>query len=69
MRRFNFVRHTDVSGVSGVGTVAEGIEFHDGQVVMSWFGRLHTMVVAPNIAAIIEIHGHGGASEVVWLDD
>lgn len=67
MRTFKLVRKEDVSGVSGTGEVAEGVEFHDGQVVMSWFGRHHTIEVAPSIETVIAIHGHEGRTEVKWL--
>ena len=66
MKTFKLRRLEDVSGVSGTGIVAEGVEFHDGQVVMSWLGVHHTMVVAPNIQEIERIHGHGGKSVVEW---
>ena len=68
MRTFYLNRKEDISGVSGCGRIAEGIEFHDKQCVLSWFGRLHTIEVAPNIEAIIEIHGHHGSTEVVFGD-
>jgi hypothetical protein len=68
MRRFHLVRNKDISGVSGTGVVAEGIEFHDGQIAMSWFGQFHTLVVAPNEETVIKIHGHEGATEIKWLD-
>jgi len=66
MRTFKLIRNEDVSGVSGTGVVAEGVEFHDGQVTMSWFGRHHTIEVAPNITDVEEIHGHDGRTKVVW---
>lgn len=68
MRFFHLVRNEDVSGVSGLGKVAEGVVFHDGQVTMSWFGRFHTIEVAPNIEAVEAIHGHSGKTKVVWID-
>jgi len=68
MRRFHLVRSEDVSGVSGTGVVAEGVQFHDGQCVESWFGRLHTIEVAPSVETLLAIHGHDGKTEVVWLD-
>lgn len=68
MRRFHIVRQKDVSGVSGTGHVAEGIQFHDGQAVISWFGRFHSVAVYPNIEGIIAIHGHDGSTTVEWLD-
>ena len=66
MRTFRLIRTEDVSGVSGTGRVAEGVEFHDGQVVMSWFGRHHTIEVSPSIETTMAIHGHDGKTKVVW---
>ena len=66
MKTFKLVRKEDISGVSGTGTVAEGVEFHDGQVVMSWFGQYHTLEIAPSIESVIAIHGHNGATEVIY---
>lgn len=68
MTRFHLVRTEDVSGVSGTGVVAEGIIFHDGQVALSWFGQHHTLVVAPDIDTVIQIHGHGGRTHIEYLD-
>jgi hypothetical protein len=36
MRAFTMVRRFDASGVSGVGTVLEGIQFSTGTVVVHW---------------------------------
>lgn len=36
MRTFVLRRNEDISGVSGVGIVAEGIEFSDGVVALRW---------------------------------
>ena len=69
MRRFQLDRVTDVSGVSGTGIVADGIQFHDGQVVVSWFGQHHCVSIWPAIEDVIAIHGHEGATKVVWLDE
>ena len=66
MKTFKLVRTVDVSGVSGTGEVAEGVELHDGQCVLSWFGQYHTLEVSPNIESIIAIHGHNGATKVVF---
>lgn len=64
MRYFHLVRKEDVSGVSGTGKVAEGIEFHDGQVVLSWYGVHHTIEVLPSIDTLLAIHGHDGRTVV-----
>jgi len=67
-RTFKIIRLKDISGVSGVGIVAEGCVFHDGQTVLSWYGRHHTIEVAPDVADVIAIHGHGGSTRLVWDD-
>lgn len=66
MRTFRLIRNKDISGVSGTGEVAEGVEFHDGQCVLSWFGQHHTIEVCPCMHDVVAIHGHGGATEVVF---
>ena len=66
MKTFKLVRTVDLSGVSGIGRVAEGVEFHDGKVVLSWLGKFHTIEIVPNIKTVLLIHGHQGTTEVVW---
>ena len=68
MQAFKLVRKQDISGVSGTGEVAEGVIFHDGQTVLSWRGRHHTIEVCPSLNDVIDIHGHQGATEVVFED-
>ncbi len=66
METFRLVRTEDVSGVSGTGIVAEGVRFHDGQCVLSWFGSFHTVEICPNIEQLMAIHGHHGKTKVQW---
>ncbi len=68
MRTFKLVRTKDVSGVSGTGDVAEGVELHDGQTILSWFGQHHSIEVHPSIDSIWAIHGHEGLT-IVKFDD
>lgn len=68
MRRFVMHRDKDHSGVSGVGNVAEGVEFDDGQVVICWLSKYHSIGVFDNILCLTKIHGHEGSTKVVWLD-
>lgn len=63
------VRDTDVTGVSGVGTVVWGIQFPDGTCAYRWNSRYRTTTVADCIDDVEKIHGHGGATSVVWLDN
>lgn len=69
MRRFVLERDRDDTGISGTGTVAEGIEFSDGTVALRWLvGDHRSTVVWANIADVEAIHGHTGATRVVWAD-
>lgn len=68
-KTFRLIRTEDVSGVSGVGEVAEGVVFHDGQTILSWFGKFHSINVSPNIEEVAGIHGHGGRTKIVWDDE
>jgi hypothetical protein len=69
-RRFELHRDIDLSGISGTGVVAEGIEFTDGVVAMRWMGQWPTSVVFHDrgMESVDAVHGHGGATRIVWLD-
>ena len=67
MKTFTLVRDEDVSGVSGIGVVAEGVEFSDGSVVLRWVvGEHRSTVIWPSIEAVRAIHGHDGKTRVVY---
>jgi hypothetical protein len=66
MKTFTLIRKEDVSGVSGTGTIAEGCEFKDGQIVLSWLGSYHSVEIHPNMATLMAIHGHNGKTLVEW---
>lgn len=71
MRHFELVRQDDVSGVSGTGVVAEGVEFWDGTVAMRWLepqGHQSTSFYA-DIEDVIAIHGHEGRTSIRYVDD
>lgn len=69
-RRFRLVRHHDVSGVSGIGVVAHGVEWPDGSVSMRWFvpGIPSSFANWDSIEAVEQVHGHHGRTEVEWID-
>ncbi len=69
MRTFIVIRKQDVSGVSGRGVIAEGVEFHDGQVAVSWFGKHHILEVSRDIDTWIAVHGHEGKTVIQWEDE
>lgn len=77
-RPFLLVREHDVTGLSGTGTVAEGVQFTDGTVAVRWRelptthehyqrGVRATTVLFPNVQAVEALHGHGGATRIHWL--
>jgi hypothetical protein len=83
-RRFELHRDVDISGVSGQGVVADGVQFDDSLVIewpdgqslylpdgwcrVIWRGHYHSTVLWPSIDHVIAINGHNGATRVVWLD-
>lgn len=69
-RRFRLFRHEDVSGVSGVGVVAHGVQFPDGTVAMRWAtpGLPPSGAFWDSIEAVEAVHGHSGKTVVEWVD-
>lgn len=69
MRRFQLVRHEDPSGISGTGVVAEGVEFTDGFVSLRWVcGPHYSTVMWDSIEGVEKVHGHGGSTEIRFID-
>lgn len=58
----------DTSGISGVGNVAQGVEFDDGTCAMRWLTEHRSTAIYDNITDLIKIHGHNGATVVIWID-
>jgi len=68
MRTFTLIRNEDETGVSGVGVVAEGVEFTDGKVALRWIvGNNRSTVIWDNIDAVTAVHGHNGKTVVQWM--
>jgi len=68
MRRFRLIRSEDVSGVSGTGIVAEGVEFVNGMVAMSWISPYACVSTYNSIRSLEEVHGHEQRTLVEWID-
>lgn len=68
MRRFYLYRSHDVSGVSGTGIVAEGVEFSDGSAVLRWRSELSSTGFYKSVLELEKIHGHEGSTRLVWVD-
>lgn len=80
MRTFKVVRDVDVTGISGTGIVAEGVEFSDGNVALRWGDIDHespnyqrgvrpTTVLHESVHSVEALHGHGGATHVEFDPD
>lgn len=67
-REFLLVRDEDETGISGIGVVAEGIEFSNGMCAMCWLTAMHSVAVYPNIRQLEAIHGHNGRARVVFKE-
>lgn len=83
-RGFQLHRDHDVSGVSGEGVVADGIcydeaypvylpdatlEMPAGWCVIAWRGEHRSTVLWASVESAIAVHGHHGATRLVWTDD
>lgn len=64
---FYLDREEDVSGVSGTGRVAEGIEFSNGKVIVHWPSDSPSTNIYENMKQMLKVHGHGGKLRVVVL--
>ena len=72
MRRFQLRRLEDITVVSGIGVVAEGVDFGD-YTVLYWKPEMTRLGVAGlgiyrSIDEVEQIHGHGGKTILEWLD-
>lgn len=67
-RRFQLHRDEDKTGISGVGCVADGVMFPDGTCGVHWRTDLWSVTFYPDLKTVDALHGHGGATRIVWLD-
>lgn len=67
-RRFFLKRTEDVSGISGTGRVAFGIQMPSGRVVIEWLTSTSSEGIYNSVEECIQIHGHEGATAIEWID-
>ncbi|MFG3050349.1 helix-turn-helix transcriptional regulator [Kitasatospora sp. NPDC048239] len=67
-RLFHLQRDHDVTGVSGTGVVAWGVQWPDGTVTIRWTGDRPSTVNWASIDDAVHVHGHGGHTRIVWAD-
>lgn len=63
---FRLMRKADVSGTSGTGHVADGVQFPDGTCVLRWRTAKSSTAVYASHADLMAIHGHDGATVCEW---
>lgn len=68
-RLFTLERDHDITGVSGTGTVADGVVWPDNTVSIRWRGQRPSVVFWESLADAEAVHGHGGATRFVWADN
>jgi len=68
MRNFLLVRDEDITGISGVGTIAEVTEFSTGKVVVAWRPPFGAIEVFDALEHVEHIHGHGGKTRLVPIN-
>lgn len=68
-RLLHLERDIDISGVSGIGIVASGVEFSDGRIVLNWNTVVSSITIYNSVEDLIAISGHDGATRVVFDDD
>ena len=58
--------------MSGTGAVATGVEWPDGHVALRWMADDPEAVSSTSfwssVAELLQVHGHRGDSEIVYLD-
>ena len=68
VREFVLVRNKDISGTSGVGVVAEGVVFSDGQAILKWLRDPYSLGVYSSLEHLVAVHGHGGNTQVEFVE-
>lgn len=68
-RRFALHRWYDPTEVSGTGVVAFGTVYPSGRTTLAWCcGEVTSVTVYDSPEQVEQIHGHGGYTDLVWLD-
>jgi hypothetical protein len=63
---FKLLRTQDVSGVSGIGVVAEGVIFTNGKCAVTWYGKIASVTVYNTFKDCEQIHGHEGRTKFIF---
>lgn len=67
-RRFVLNRIEDQGGISGIGYVADGVQFRNGKCVLCWRTAFSSIAMYDDMETLQKIHGHDGKTVVEWID-
>lgn len=68
IKTFYLFRHSDVNGLSGTGIVAVGSVYPNGKAHMQWVSFKSSFEMHESVESLIDIHGHGGMTELIYGD-
>lgn len=69
MRTFVLFRKEDVTGASGTGFIAEGVQFFNGRVAVMWRTGRDSLVLWDSVQDLLAVNGHGGKTFLLWNDE
>jgi hypothetical protein len=64
MKTFILNRKIDDSGISGIGVVAEGVQFKGGMIALHWLSSTPSVNIYRTIEEMLSIHGHEGNTTI-----
>jgi hypothetical protein len=67
MELFELRREVDDTGISGTGTVAQGVIFDTGWCALTWLTKHTSCAFYISIDEVIKIHGHDGKTKIVII--
>jgi hypothetical protein len=68
IKTFYLNRITDISGMSGTGIIAVGVVYPNGEAHMLWTSFKSSFELHKSVDALLDIHGHNGATQLIWGD-
>lgn len=66
MKIFTLYRMEDETGISGIGLVAEGVQFSNGKCALTWLTEFSSVAIYDSIEVVDKIHGHNGKTKIIW---
>ena len=70
VKAYHLLRDRDVSGISGLGLVAEAVEFANGITVVAWLhsqSGVASVAIYSSLSDAEAVHGHQGSTQFVAI--